>query len=58
MYSGKSPPQIYVIPPRLFRGDVNYGEVEFPIYFNFFVKKAFSNPDMRGTASPLTHTYS
>lgn len=44
-------PHIYVLPPRLFVGNVNFGEVEFPIYFNFFIKKAFQNPDLRGSHS-------
>jgi hypothetical protein len=45
---GQPVPTIYVLPPRLFVGAVNFGEVEFPIYFNFFIKKAFQNPDLRG----------
>ncbi len=45
---GQPVPHIYVLPPRLFVGAVNFGEVEFPIYFNFFIKKAFQNPDLRG----------
>ncbi|ELR19802.1 3',5'-cyclic-GMP phosphodiesterase, partial [Acanthamoeba castellanii str. Neff] len=47
MSKGQPVPHIYVLPPRLFMGAVNFGEVEFPIYFNFFIKKAFQNPDLR-----------
>jgi CRP-like cAMP-binding protein len=47
MSKGQPVPTIYVLPPRLFVGAVNFGEVEFPIYFNFFIKKAFQNPDLR-----------
>ncbi len=46
-------PHIYVLPPRLFVGAVNFGEVEFPIYFNFFIKKAFQNPDLRGACAAV-----
>lgn len=38
-------PKIFVLPPSLWTADVNFGEVEFPIYFNFFIKKAFINPE-------------
>ncbi len=49
-------PKYYILPPDLFVADVNFGEIEFPvcfsilvltfqIYFNFFMKKAFLNPD-------------
>lgn len=41
-----------MLPPRLFVDNVNLGEVEFPIYFNFFIKKAFQNPDLRGPTLP------
>lgn len=35
------------MPPTLFAPEQhqNFGEVEFPIYFNFFIKKAFANPE-------------
>ncbi len=46
-----------MLPPCLFVGDVNYGEIEFPIYFNFFIKKAFTNPDLRGISSSLRISY-
>lgn len=42
---GEPVPQYYVLPPNLFSGSSNFGEIEFPIYFNFFMKKAFLNPD-------------
>ena len=47
MKQGEAIPGIYVLPPLLFAADENqnFGEVEFPIYFNFFIKKAFANPD-------------
>ena len=45
MKQGKTPPQVYVLPPRLMKNDINFGEVEFPIFFNFFVKKAFMHPE-------------
>ena len=38
-------PKYYILPPSLFSGTLNFGEIEFPIYFNFFMKKAFINPD-------------
>lgn len=40
-------PTFYLLPPTLFAPEQqqNYGEVEFPIYFNFFIKKAFANPE-------------
>ncbi|KAL6066497.1 cAMP/cGMP-dependent 3',5'-cyclic-AMP/GMP phosphodiesterase [Balamuthia mandrillaris] len=47
MRKGASVPQIYVLPPRLFEDGVNYGDVEFPIYFNFFIKKAFIDPKFK-----------
>jgi CRP-like cAMP-binding protein len=47
MRAGEEVPQVYVLPPTLFSGDVNYAEVEFPIYFNFFVKKGFLNRENR-----------
>lgn len=43
----ESVPQIYVLPPNLFMADENFGEVEFPIYFNFFIKQACVNPEKR-----------
>ncbi|EFA84157.1 cAMP/cGMP-stimulated cAMP/cGMP phosphodiesterase [Heterostelium album PN500] len=37
-------PQIYVLPHILCSNGVSYSEVEFPVFFNFFIKKAASNP--------------
>ena len=37
----------FIHPLELFAEELNFGEVEFPIYFNFFIKKAFVNPDNR-----------
>ncbi|PRP76250.1 hypothetical protein PROFUN_07772 [Planoprotostelium fungivorum] len=38
-------PQYYILPPQLFAEDVSFSEVEFPIFFNFFIKQAFKNPE-------------
>ncbi len=39
------------------RSDINFGEVEFPLYFNFFVKKAFAHPENKGNiANAHAHT--
>ncbi|PRP78065.1 hypothetical protein PROFUN_14039 [Planoprotostelium fungivorum] len=50
-------PQYYVLPPLLFAEDINFGEVEFPIFFNFFIKQAFKDPSKKvyvvGNASHL-----
>ncbi|KYR02651.1 cAMP/cGMP-stimulated cAMP/cGMP phosphodiesterase [Tieghemostelium lacteum] len=40
-------PQIYVLPHTLSSRGVSYSEVEFPVFFNFFIKKAASNPNFR-----------
>lgn len=40
-------PQIFVLPPNLFLDGDNFGDVEFPIYFNYFMKKAFLNPEKK-----------
>lgn len=40
----ESVPQIFVLPPSLWIADINFGEVEFPIYFNYFIKQAFLYP--------------
>lgn len=58
MKNKESVPQIYILPHIMCAsGGTSYGEVEFPIYFNFFIKKAMSNPDARvvmvGSASQL-----
>eukprot|EP01133_Synstelium_polycarpum_P002564 gene2564-2940_t len=42
-----SVPQIYVLPHILCAHGVSYGEVEFPVFFNFFINKAASNPNAR-----------
>lgn len=31
-------PRVYVLPSVLFVEDASFGEVEFPIFFNFFMK--------------------
>lgn len=42
MKNKESVPKIYVLPHIMCAsGGVSYGEVEFPIYFNFFIKKVF-----------------
>jgi hypothetical protein len=46
-------PQVYVLPPKLFDATgENFGDVEFPIYFNYFVKKAFQDPGKSSTYCP------
>eukprot|EP01118_Nematostelium_gracile_P002122 TRINITY_DN1227_c0_g1_i1.p1 TRINITY_DN1227_c0_g1~~TRINITY_DN1227_c0_g1_i1.p1 ORF type:complete len:1049 (-),score=230.27 TRINITY_DN1227_c0_g1_i1:34-2751(-) len=47
MRKGENVPKVYVLPASIFTGSENYGEVEFPIYFNFFIKKAFLNRENR-----------
>eukprot|EP01119_Soliformovum_irregulare_P016677 TRINITY_DN4868_c0_g2_i3.p1 TRINITY_DN4868_c0_g2~~TRINITY_DN4868_c0_g2_i3.p1 ORF type:complete len:1018 (-),score=260.94 TRINITY_DN4868_c0_g2_i3:72-3125(-) len=47
MRDGVAVPKVYVLPAMLFSGDENFGEVEFPIYFNYFMKKAFLDPENR-----------
>eukprot|EP01119_Soliformovum_irregulare_P016674 TRINITY_DN4868_c0_g1_i4.p1 TRINITY_DN4868_c0_g1~~TRINITY_DN4868_c0_g1_i4.p1 ORF type:complete len:786 (-),score=204.84 TRINITY_DN4868_c0_g1_i4:504-2861(-) len=47
MAKGEAIPQVYVLPPKLFADSLNAAEIEFPIYFNFFIKKAFMNRDAR-----------
>lgn len=42
---GKTVPQIFVLPEQLLFGDNNLAETEFPIYWNYFVKGAFKNPE-------------
>ncbi|EGG20846.1 cAMP/cGMP-stimulated cAMP/cGMP phosphodiesterase [Cavenderia fasciculata] len=37
-------PQVYVLPHILSSHGVSYSEVEFPIFFNFFINKAATNP--------------
>ena len=46
---GEDVPMVFVLPRILFEcgSDENYVEVEFPIYFNFFVKKAFMDRSRR-----------
>eukprot|EP01132_Coremiostelium_polycephalum_P002503 gene2503-3096_t len=40
-------PQIYILPHILCSKGVSYSEVEFPVYFNFFINKAATNPNRR-----------
>ncbi|MBF0494563.1 MAG: cyclic nucleotide-binding domain-containing protein, partial [Candidatus Omnitrophica bacterium] len=39
MKLGKSVPSVYVLPKNAFINGVNYADIEFPVYFNFFVNK-------------------
>lgn len=36
-------PSVYILPPTLFTPEYTGAEVEFPIYFNFFVKKTLKD---------------
>lgn len=40
------------------REAINFGDVEFPIFFNYFCKKAFFNPDQKGTPAVIPRTLS
>lgn len=56
-FHSEAVPQIFILPPSLWIADINFGEVEFPIYFNYFIKQAFLNPNNKiqliGEASHL-----
>eukprot|EP01103_Thecamoeba_quadrilineata_P012174 TRINITY_DN3074_c0_g1_i1.p1 TRINITY_DN3074_c0_g1~~TRINITY_DN3074_c0_g1_i1.p1 ORF type:complete len:788 (-),score=160.94 TRINITY_DN3074_c0_g1_i1:824-3187(-) len=47
MLQGKNVPQVFVFPPPIYKSDSSIVEVEFPVYFNFFIKNAFKNPEFR-----------
>lgn len=49
MKQGERVPQIYVLPHILFAQGINYGEIEFPLYFNLFMKEAFIHPENKVT---------
>eukprot|EP01104_Vermistella_antarctica_P012588 TRINITY_DN3678_c0_g1_i1.p1 TRINITY_DN3678_c0_g1~~TRINITY_DN3678_c0_g1_i1.p1 ORF type:complete len:1033 (+),score=246.66 TRINITY_DN3678_c0_g1_i1:239-3337(+) len=57
LIKGESVPQNYILPSRLFEYDINFGDVEFPIFFNFFIKEAVNKPEAKvrliGTADQL-----
>lgn len=39
------------------REAINFGDVEFPIFFNYFCKKAFFNPDQKGAPTTRKHVH-
>lgn len=47
LLKGEDVPQVYCLPPKLFSAEQNLAEIEFPLYFNFFIKKAFLNPEKK-----------
>ena len=48
MATGSAVPSVYVLMPQIAKSDVNLcAEVEFPIYFKFFIKQAFRDPNKK-----------
>lgn len=47
MKNNETVPSVYILPPAIFADDGTLGEIEFPIFFNFFIKKAIVNPDQK-----------
>jgi len=49
MQQGEDVPRLFVLPADLFETgiDQTYVDVEFPVFFNFFIKKAFLNREKR-----------
>ncbi|MBI4869018.1 MAG: cAMP/cGMP-dependent 3',5'-cyclic-AMP/GMP phosphodiesterase [Candidatus Wallbacteria bacterium] len=51
-------PSIFVVPERLFSAErgINIAELEFPAYFNFFIKKARTRVACRRSQRPMLET--